>query len=131
MLPTIGYITYITSHHVIILNTISKRQDGSVLFRKLNTKWFSRIKASMYYVMHCVVKLYHRQMLYQLSCAGSACRSMICGDISMHTPPVRVSHWQLKLWLSSIVQLFNFLTFDILWITANSGHFSTFWYLTS
>ena len=42
--------------HVIILNTISKRQDGSDLFRILHTKSFSKFtEASMYYVMHYVV----------------------------------------------------------------------------
>ena len=56
MVPTIGYITYIASHHVIILNTISKRQDGSDLFRILHTKSFSKFtEASVYYVIHYVV----------------------------------------------------------------------------
>ena len=32
---------------------------------------------------------------------------MICGYISMHTPPTGVSHQQLKLWVSSIIQLFD------------------------
>ena len=37
---------------VIILNTISKRQDGSDLFRILHTKSFSRFtEASVYYVI--------------------------------------------------------------------------------
>ena len=41
---------------VIILNTISKRQDGSDLFRILHTKSFSKFtEASVYYVMHYVV----------------------------------------------------------------------------
>ena len=38
--------------NVIILNTISKRQDGSDLFRILHTKSFSKFtKASVYYVI--------------------------------------------------------------------------------
>ena len=48
---------------------------------------------------------------------------MIYGDISMHTPQTGTSHWQLKLWVSSLVQLFDFLKIDILCITANFGHF--------
>ena len=37
---------------VIILNTISKRQDGSDLFRILHTKSFSKFtEASVYYVI--------------------------------------------------------------------------------
>ena len=41
---------------VIILNTISKRQDGSDLFRILHTKSFSKFtEASVYYVIHYVV----------------------------------------------------------------------------
>ena len=52
LVPTVGYITYIASHHVIILNTISKRQDGSDLFRILHTKSFSKFtEASVYYVI--------------------------------------------------------------------------------
>ena len=47
---------------------------------------------------------------------------MICGDISMHTPPTGVSKQQLKFWVSSIVQLYDFLTIDILCIIGNSGH---------
>ena len=35
----------------------------------------------------------------------------ICGDISMHTPPTEVSHWQLKLWVSSIVPTVWHLTY--------------------
>ena len=39
-------------HSVIILNTISKRQDGSDLFRILHTKSFSKFtEASVYYVI--------------------------------------------------------------------------------
>ena len=42
----------LASHHVIILNTISKRQDGSDLFRILHTKSFSKFtEASVYYVI--------------------------------------------------------------------------------
>ena len=44
------------------------------------------------------------------------------GEISMHAPPTGVSYWQLKLWVSSIVQLFDFLTIDILCKSANFGH---------
>ena len=59
-----------------------------------------------------------------------SCNLILLGDISMHAPPTGISYWQLKLWVSSIVQLFDFLTIDILCITANLGHFLTFWYLT-
>ena len=51
---------------------------------------------------------------------------MICRDVSVHTPPTGVSSDQLKLSVSSILQMFEFLTIDILWLTANLDILLTF-----
>ena len=55
-------------HHVIILNTISKRQDGSDLFRILHTKSFSKFtEASVYYVI-AVCWSHGTTLLFPWSC---------------------------------------------------------------
>ena len=49
--PLVFNYYIMTQTYVIILNTISKRQDGSDLFRILHTKSFSKFtEASVYYV---------------------------------------------------------------------------------
>ena len=56
---------------------------------------------------------------------------MICGDFATHTPthPVESGITNWNFWISSIVQLFDFLTIDVLCITVNFGHSFDTWLL--